>query len=135
MVSDIDKELRRRWWGIQWRTTAKQSYVNKGITNQFVNFEQFKLHALTCDYKLGFCSHRKDRFSGYNQDNLVFVTPEEHKELTRHERRILSDTDVLAMREIYKNKKVSTRKLAEQFGCSQSLAWQVVTNNNYTDVK
>ena len=98
MVSNIDKELRRRWWAIYWRTSSQKSYVEKNIKNRFTSFDEFKTHAKSTGYELGFVSHRLDKEGHYDPENLVFVSKDHHKILTRDERRILNPDQVRQIR-------------------------------------
>ena len=134
MVSNIDKELRRRWWAIYWRTTSQKSYVEKKIENRFSSFDDFQNHAKSTGYELGYVSHRLDKEGHYDPENLVFVSKEQHKLLTREERRILAPDQVRQIR-ILSTQGESTRKIAAQFRCSQTLIWKILNEQIYTDIK
>ena len=133
-VSDEDKEIRRRWWQIIWRTGNQDSYIRKGITNDFESYDQFRQHAHNNGYKLGFQCHRKDKDKPYNEENLEFLSVEDHRLITSKEKRKLSDEEVRIIRQ-KKDNGLSTWKIADQMNISQTLAWRVVNGRSYSDVQ
>jgi DNA invertase Pin-like site-specific DNA recombinase len=130
---EIERLIRRRWNQINWRIHNCDSYLKKQIENQFDDYEQFRLHAISSGIELRFQTHRLDKDGHYSIDNTTFVSPEEHLRISSLERRVLTVNQVLIARDMHANG-VSTHKIAKQFGCSQTTVWRCVTRITYADV-
>ena len=80
--------LHRKYHCIAFRCKSDQDYGKRGIRSEFESVEHFIEWALSHpSYAHGKEIHRKNRHGNYSPDNCVFVTEEEHAELTAEERR------------------------------------------------
>ena len=131
--NELERLIKRRWHGVNWRCNNQTSYVRKQIKNEFSSFEEFRNHALQCDIKLGDQTHRHCKDTSYFADNVTFVSPEEHLRLSSIEKRKLSTSDVLIVRSMYVDGN-STYKIARQFNVSQTVIWRCVNYVSYRDV-
>ena len=132
-LREVDKLIRRKWHQMNWRINNQTSYLRKGITIEFDGFEDFREYALSSNIQQGFHCHRPDRDGHYSRDNLVFVHPDEHRQITAREKRKLSDDDVRIIRDEAMTK-TSQRKLAKRFNVSQATVWKIVNRLTYQDV-
>ena len=132
-AKEIDKLIRRKWHQMNWRINNQTSYLRKGIRIEFDGFEDFRDYALSKDIREGFHCHRPDRDGHYSRDNLDFVSPDEHRQITAREKRKLSDDDVRIIRDAAMTK-TSQRTLAKRFNVSQATVWKIVNRLTYQDV-
>jgi hypothetical protein len=129
----MNRLIRRRWHGINWRCGNQKSYLRKNITNEFKDYEEFRTHAINCGIQLGYQTHRNCKNSGYSIENVTFVSPEVHLRLSSLEKRKLLPTDVLIVRSMHASGN-STHKIARQFKVSQTAIWRCVNYVSYRDV-
>ena len=131
--SQMRRLIRKKWNQINWRVNNQDSYIRKGITNDFNSFDEFSRHCISSGLRHGLHSHRPDNNKPYSVDNLEFITPDEHKKKTRAERRKLTDNEVRCIRDMLLAN-VSQRKIATQFKVSQTLIWKISNGRAYRDV-
>ena len=132
-AKEIDKLIRRKWHQMHWRINNQTSYLRKGISIEFDGYEDFRDYALSMDIREGFHCHRPDRDGNYSRDNLDFVSPDEHRQITAREKRKLTDHDVRVIRDMARCK-TSQRTLAKRFNVSQATIWKIVNRLTYQDV-
>lgn len=84
--------------------------------------------------KEGLQSHRPDNNAPYSRQNLTFITPEEHKAITRKERRKLNDKEVIEIQEAL-GRKEAQRSIAKRYQISQALVWRIKHGRAYGDVR
>ena len=132
-IKEVDKLIRRKWHQMNWRINNQTSYLRKGIRIEFDGFEDFRDYALSKDIREGFHCHRPDRDGHYSRDNLDFVSPDEHRQITAREKRKLSDDDVRIIRDAAMTK-TSQRTLAKRFNVSQATVWKIINRLTYQDV-
>ena len=97
------------------RVTNRPSYIENNIKNKF-NFPHFVQFALDNGLAAGKHCHRPNRYGDYSDDNLVFISPQEHARITGLERRKLSADQIKDVVEMAKT--TSLRKIATRFGVS-----------------
>lgn len=131
--TEVEKEILRRFHQIRWRINNQKSYRDRGIICEWKTLEEFRSWALDNGYFLGAVAHRPDRRGNYRPGNLEWISKDTHYKLSGQEKRVLSDDQVREIRQLGKEK-ISTRKIASEYGISQTLAWQVSTFRTYTDV-
>ena len=130
-----DKEfygyVKMKYHMINHRCKHKKSYIDKDIQNRFTFTEFYKF---ACDNHLqrGQHCHRPDRFGDYCHGNLVFLTEDEHRRISRQEQRKLDDDQV---KQIRRNQDgLSTRKLATIFGVSHQTIHNIQTGKTYKEL-
>lgn len=129
-TTELDREIRRRYHQIMWRTNNKKAY--KDIECEFT-WNEFYKFAIDSGYFLGARTHRPDRNGNYEPGNIVWVNAEEHHRISGLEKRILDDESVRGIRKL-RREGMTTRKIAEVFDISQSLSWQITAGKAYQDV-
>jgi hypothetical protein len=122
------KYCRVKFNNIQNRVRNRKSYVERGIRNEFV-FEFFVEFAWNLGLVEGLHCHRPNRNGNYSPSNLVFVTAEEHRQITAKERRKLTDDQVYDIREMRGKK--SLRKIAKQFDVSHTAIFFLLQGKSY----
>ena len=132
-IEEVHTLIRRKWHQMNWRINNQTSYLRKGIKINFDGFEDFRDYALSKDIQQGFHCHRPDRDGHYSRENLDFVSPDEHRQITAREKRKLTDHDVRVIRDMARCK-TSPRTLAKQFNVSQATIWKIVNRLTYRDV-
>ena len=125
--------IKRKWVQINWRCNNQKSYIKKGITNNFPSLEDFAEHCMEQGLKEGLQSHRPDNNAPYSRENLTFITAEEHKAITRKERRKLNDQEVIEIQEAL-GRKEAQRSIAKRYQISQALVWRIKHGRAYGDV-
>lgn len=131
---NIEQGIRRKWHSVNYRCTYQKSYVRRGIRNEFKDYDQFREHALNTGFELGFHSHRKNKDLGYSPENLVWLSEEDHKIATAHERRRFSDEQALQIKAEYTPDNTSTYKLAKKYNTSQSTIYRMITGTTYSEL-
>ena len=132
-IKEVNTLIRRKWHQMNWRINNQTSYLRKGIKIEFDGYEDFRDYALSRDIQQGFHCHRPDRDGHYSRENLDFVSPDQHRQITAREKRKLSDDDVRIIRGAARCK-TSQRTLAKRFNVSQATIWKIVNRLTYQDV-
>ena len=132
-IKELKQAIRRKYFQILWRINNQRSYIKKNITFDFKDDQEFENFALSSGFQVGYHTHRINNNLSYSATNIEFLSAEQHNIVTGRERRTLSDEQAVEMRVLY-SRGNSTRKLAKQFKCCQSTAWQIVTNKSYKDL-
>jgi hypothetical protein len=126
------KEVRRKYAGIEWRTTGNPNYVKRGITNDFESFEEFRIHAEENGFQSGDHVHRPDRNSSYSTDNCTFLPEDEHRRVSGWEKRKLTANQVSEIRLLHESG-LSTWKIAAKYPVSQTVIWRIIKGLSYND--
>jgi hypothetical protein len=83
------------------------------------------------------CCNPGHIFSGTRSDNMMDMVKKGRCKPDRgeaHGRAVLTDTKVVAMRNMYKNGITSLTEIAEHFGCSFSTAQRVINRTNWKHI-
>ena len=131
---NIERVIRRKWHQLEYRVNNQKSYIRKGIKNGFVDYEQFRQHAISKGIEAGYHAHRPQRDDSYGPDNLEFIPADEHYRITAEEKRKLSADDVKIIRNMA-SVGIPQRKIAQQFNVSQTLIWRIVNRLSYKDIQ
>ena len=129
-----EKEYKKKWSAICWRTRQGKSYVNRQIENRFRDYDEFRSCAIDKCMKPGEVVHRPDRDGHYEPGNVEFIDEKEHWKISGREKRVLTDNQVREMRMLNKVG-ISTHKIAKAFPISQTTCWRVCAGKAYADVE
>lgn len=109
------EECRIKYNNINNRVTNRESYLKNNITNNFT-FPHFLKFAQQNGFETGLHCHRPNRYGDYSENNLVFISPEEHARITGLERRKLTDDQIKEVVDL--SHTTSLRKIANLYGVS-----------------
>ncbi len=132
--SDDDQSFlelcRIKFNNINQRVRHRESYLAKNIQNRF-SFPEFVAFAKSNGLEKGRHCHRPDRDGHYSEENLEFITAQEHHAITGRERRKLTDQQIEEVKD--KAKGMSLRKLAKEYGVSHVTIYRYLQMENINE--
>ena len=122
--------IKRKYYVINNRVAHHKTYIKNGITNEFSGLKEFTNHCLNNGFSPELVCHRPNRHEPYSTSNLVFISKEEHLQISGAEKRKLSPIQVDEIKRL-RESRVSTWKIAAQYQVSQPTIWKLLNGKSY----